>query len=113
MKKGLKIIFYDENLMPQSTLTAKYGKYFENNQNMLIRDSVRIENNKLEVLETEELIWNSKLQKFYTEKFVKISSPIQVIFGDGMEANQNFTEYKITNVKGVIGVNKNAYSTNL
>ncbi len=107
MKQGLEVIFYDNEMLQQSKLTAKYGKYFEENNNMLVRDSVRIENKKHEILETEELIWNNKLQKFYTEKYVKISSPIQIIYGDGIEANQNFTEYKITNIRGIIGIHKN------
>jgi lipopolysaccharide export system protein LptC len=69
---------------------------------------VVVTNAKNEQLNTEELVWNEKLQKFYTEKFVKISTPTQVIYGDGLESNQTFTQYKITNVKGIIGVNKNS-----
>ncbi|MBL7766501.1 MAG: LPS export ABC transporter periplasmic protein LptC [Chitinophagaceae bacterium] len=108
MKKGLKVEFFDDSLHVQSTLTAKYGKYFESNGNVLVRDSVVVTNKKNERLNTEELVWNEKLQKFYTEKFVKISTPTQVIYGDGLESNQNFSVYKITNVKGIIGISKSA-----
>lgn len=104
MKDGLKVLFYNDSLDILSTLSAKYGKMFEESGNVLVRDSVVVTNNKKEQLNTEELIWNEKLQKFFTEKFVKISTPTQVIFGDGLESNQNFTEYQITNVKGIIGV---------
>lgn len=108
MKNGLKMEFFDDSLKNQSTLTAKYGKYFEQNGNVLVRDSVVIFNNKKEQLNTEELIWNEKIQKFYTEKFVKITTPTQIIYGDGLESNQNFSEYKIINIKGIIGVNKSS-----
>jgi hypothetical protein len=54
------------------------------------------------------LVWNEKIQKFYTEKFVKITTPTQIIYGDGLESNQNFSEYKIINIKGIIGVNKSS-----
>jgi LPS export ABC transporter protein LptC len=107
MKNGLKVEFYDDSLKVLSTLTSKYGKMFEDTGNVLVRDSVVVTNAKNEQLNTEELVWNEKLQKFYTEKFVKISTPTQVIYGDGLESNQTFTQYKITNVKGIIGVNKN------
>ena len=108
MKNGLKVEFYDDTLKVLSTLTSKYGKMFEDTGNVLVRDSVVVTNAKNEQLNTEELVWNEKLQKFYTEKFVKISTPTQVIYGDGLESNQTFTQYKITNVKGIIGVNKNS-----
>lgn len=104
MSKGLKVEFYDDTLQVQSTLTAKYGKYFEQSGNVLVRDSVVITNIKKERLNTEELVWNEKLQKFYTEKFVTITTPTQIIYGDGLESNQNFSVYKITNIKGMIGV---------
>jgi LPS export ABC transporter protein LptC len=106
MKKGLRVLFYDDNMKVQSTLTAKYGKYFEQEGNVLVRDSVVIFNAKKEQLDTQELIWDEKLQQFYTEKFVKISTPTQIIYGDGLISNQNFSEYKITNIKGIIGVKK-------
>lgn len=106
MRKGLRVEFYDDSLRTSTVLTAKYGKMFEENGNVLVRDSVVVVNSKSEQLQTEELVWNEKAQKFYTEKFVKISTPTQVIYGDGLESNQTFTEYQITNVKGIIGVNK-------
>lgn len=108
MNNGLKVEFYNDSLQVQSTLTAKYGKYFEQNGNVLVRDSVVVTNIKKEQLNTEELVWNEKLQKFYTEKFVKITTPTQIIYGDGLESNQNFSEYKITNIKGMIGITANA-----
>jgi LPS export ABC transporter protein LptC len=108
MKNGLKMEFFDDSLKSSSTLTAKYGKYFEQNGNVLVRDSVVIFNNKKEQLNTEELVWNEKIQKFYTEKFIKITTPTQIIYGDGLESNQNFSEYKIINIKGIIGVNKSS-----
>lgn len=106
MTNGLKVDFYDDSLQVTSTLTAKYGKFFEKNGNVLVRDSVIITNNKLECLQTEELVWNETLKKFFTEKFVKITTPTQIIYGDGLESDQSFSQYKIINIKGVVGVQK-------
>ena len=104
MKNGLRVLFYNDSMEVQSTLHAKYGKYFEQNGNVLVRDSVVVYNIRKEQLNTEELVWNEKLQKFYTEKFVKITTPTQIIYGDGLESNQNFSDYTILKVKGIIGV---------
>ena len=106
MRKGLKVEFYNDSTIVENTVTAKYARYYENQGNILLRDSIVIVNRKGEKLETEELVWNDKLKKFYTEKFVKITTPSQVMYGDGLEANQDFSWYQITNIKGVMQVNK-------
>ena len=98
--------FYNDSTIVENTVTAKYARYYENQGNILLRDSIVIVNRKGEKLETEELVWNDKLKKFYTEKFVKITTPSQVMYGDGLEANQDFSWYQITNIKGVMQVNK-------
>ena len=38
------------------------------------------------------------------DDFVKITTKDQVIWGDGMEADQDFSEYNIKNVKGEIDI---------
>lgn len=111
MKDGLMVIFYDDSLHEVSRLRARYGKMFDETGNVLVRDSVVVTNQKQEMLQTEELVWNNKLQQFYTDQFVKISTPTRIIYGDGLESNQYFTEYRIKNVRGIIGLNKNEIPT--
>lgn len=106
MKKGLKMEAFNDSGTVESTLTARYARYYEKQQNILIRDSIVVINKKGERLDTEELVWNQKLQKLYTEKFVRITTPTQVMYGDGLEANQDFTWYKIKNIKGIMSVDK-------
>ena len=111
MKDGLTVIFYNDSLQEISRLRARYGKMFDETGNVLVRDSVVVTNQKQEMLQTEELVWNNKLQQFYTDQFVKISTPTRIIYGDGLESNQYFTEYRIKNVRGIIGLNNNEIPT--
>ncbi len=106
MKKGLKVEFFNDSMLIESTLTAKYARYYEQQGNVLIRDSVVVINKKREKLETEELIWNQDIQKFYTEKPVAITTATQTMWGDGLEANQDFSWYQIRNLRGVMMVDK-------
>ena len=106
MRKGLKVEFYDDSTRVENTVTARYARYYEQQGNIILRDSIKIVSRKGDELETEELIWNQKLRKFYTEQFVKITTPTQVMYGDGLEANEDFTWYQITNIKGILQVNK-------
>lgn len=106
MRKGLKVEFFDDSLNVESTLNARYARYYEKQNNILIRDSIVIVNKKGEKLNTEELVWNQSAKKLFTEKFVKITTPTQVMYGDGLEANEDFTWYRILNPKGIVAVDK-------
>jgi len=111
MLNGLHVNFFNDSMQIESHLKAKYARYYPQSGNILVRDSVVVVNKLGDMLETEELIWNQKLQKFYTEKFVKITSSGQVSYGEGMEANQDFTWFRITNQRGAIPVNSEELPT--
>ena len=106
MRRGLKVEFFDDSLNVESTLNARYARYYEKQNNILIRDSIVIVNKKGEKVNTEELVWNQSAKKLFTEKFVKITTPTQVMYGDGLEANEDFTWYRILNPKGIVAVDK-------
>lgn len=107
MPAGLVVNFYDNKMQVTSTLSAKYGRKFQNKRIIEIKDSVVVVNNKGEKLNTERLIWNEQTRKIYTDKFVKITTPDEVIFGEGLEANQDFTSYRIFKIRGIFNVKEN------
>lgn len=106
MRKGLKLEFMSDSLEVESTLTARYGRYYEDKGNVLIRDSVVFINELGDTLRTEELIWSQSIRKIFTEKYVRINTPDQVMYGEGLEANEDFSWYRILRPKGVVKVNK-------
>ena len=104
----LKIEFFnDSSGEVDNVLTADSCRYYESEGNILIWDSVKIVRFRTgEQLTTSELVWNQSVQKFFTEKPVLITTATETIHGAGMEANQDFTWYKITNPNGVVKVQK-------
>ena len=106
MNTRLKVEFYNDSGVVQDVLTADSSRYYEAQGDMIIWDSVQIITKKGEQLNTQELIWNASAQKFFTEKPVRITSPTEVIYGNGMEANSDFSWYQITNPRGTVQVNK-------
>ena len=104
MPKGIYVEFYGPNKRIESTLTAKYGRKFMNQGIIEVKDSVVVINNKGERLDTEKLIWNEKTRKIYTNSFVRITTEKDIMFGEGLEANQNFTNYKIFKYRGSINL---------
>jgi LPS export ABC transporter protein LptC len=87
-----------------SKLDAKYGIRYERDERMEARKNVVVINEKGDKLETEHLIWDEKKQKLLSDDFVKITTKDEIIFGNGFEANQDFTRYKIFNIKGTISL---------
>ncbi len=109
LPKGMEIIFYNEQKKQQTKLTADYGIGFDSGngmERMEAKRNVVVINEKGDKLNTEHLIWDAVTKKIYTDAFVKITTKDEVLYGDGLEANQDFSEYEIKNPKGNIKVNE-------
>lgn len=108
MPLGMNVVFFQEDKKEQTNLTANYGIGYDNGngiwEKMEAKGNVIVINEKGEKLNTEHLIWNTFTKKIYTDAFVKITTKDQVIVGDGMEADQDFSSYEIKNVKGTFDI---------
>jgi LPS export ABC transporter protein LptC len=105
MPNGLKATFYNERMEVKSKLVADYGVRYEKDQKMEAKKNVIVTNEKGDKLNTEHLIWDEKKQKLLSNEDVKITTKDEIIFGKGFEANEDFTKYKIFNIKGTISIN--------
>lgn len=106
--KGLNLFFYDSLGNVESTLKADYAIHYTDEKRVEVKHNVEVVNGKDEILNTEHLIWLQKEEKIYTEEFVKITTPDEIIYGDGLESNEQFTKYRIKNIKGTIAVDEDS-----
>ena len=111
MNEGIKVIFYDTTLHATSTLTSKYAIHQVGKRIMEAKNDVVIVNDKNEKLNTEHLIWYEDSSKIYSDEFVKITTEDEIIMGEGMEADQDFSKWKIFKIKGTINVKEEEDST--
>ena len=95
---GVKIDFYDKDQKKKSFLTSLRGKVDDVTQNMYAIDSVVAKNDSGVVLRTNELVWHNDNQKITSDKFVRITSPKEIIEGYGFESDQHLDNYVIFNV---------------
>jgi LPS export ABC transporter protein LptC len=100
MPKGVKADFYNEDGVRESYLTADKGISYQTQKITEVSQNVQVMNNKGEKLNTEKLIWDQKKQLIYTDKFVRITTPTEVLTGDGMESSQDFSNWKIKKPRG-------------
>ncbi len=100
---GLKVEFFSGRNVG-SQLTAKFAVQFDHDKKTVLSDSVVWKSKHGEKLETEELIWNEKTKKISTNRFVKITTLTDVVYGYGFEAEQDFTKWKILAPQGDLSV---------
>ena len=106
--QGMQILFYDDSMKVNSQLKADYGIRYEAEGKMEAKRNVEVVNVKGEKLNTEHLIWDETKDSIYTKAFVKITNGNEVIYGDGLESNRDFSVYRIKNIKGVINLDDDA-----
>lgn len=100
--EGLHLFFYDDSAMiVKSELTANYGINWEKRKVMEVKDDVVITNHeKHEVMNTEHVVWDQKTKQIYSEVFVKRTTPDGVIFGEGFEADESMSFWKLKKPRG-------------
>ncbi|MBS1578438.1 MAG: LPS export ABC transporter periplasmic protein LptC [Bacteroidetes bacterium] len=97
--KTLHVNFFDSTGNIESQLFAKYGRYLEGENKVLLRDSVIAFTVKKDTLWTNELYWDQNTGKYYTDKLITLSQPgRQKVTAIGFESTQDFKEVKMFNV---------------
>jgi LPS export ABC transporter protein LptC len=99
---GIEIVFFEKG-KASSRMTANKA-YFNKEKNtykgvgnVLVKSLTNEDK-----LKSEELNWNPTTKKVTTEKFVTIENKDEILTGDGLEADQDFSHYKFKNPRGII-----------
>ena len=105
LPEGLKVRFYKDSMQLESILTAKQGLYYENTDDITVKDSVVVTTRDGKKIETEVLHWDPKKQQFYTNEPVTLTTPDQVIYGKhGLIAPPDISWYQFNQASGDIRV---------
>lgn len=100
--KRIHVDFYDTATKIESRLDAKYAKYYESQNKIFLRDSVQLINRKGDTVNTSQLYWDQAKANFYTDKAVRVKQKDKTINGIGLTADQDFKNWTINNVQGVV-----------
>lgn len=104
MPDGVYLETYDSTMAVTSSLEADYGIQLTEQNLMEAKGNVRVVNEKGEKLNTEQLFWDTERREIYTDLPVKIITADQIIEGDGLVSNEDFSEYKIKKIRGIISL---------
>jgi LPS export ABC transporter protein LptC len=101
--KSLHVNFFDSLGRVESQVDARYGKYFETQNKVYLRDSVIVFNMKGDTLRSPDLWWDQNSQRFYTDKQVRIKTKGDRIYGGmGLEAKQDLSDVIIKQPTGLV-----------
>jgi len=112
--KTLHVDFFNDTGAVDSRLDAQYGKYFESQSKVFLRDSIVVINVLGDTLYCNELWWDRSRtgNEFYTDKPVRIRRKLEIINGTGMEAAQDFKNWVILNPsQGVMRIPDSQFPT--
>ncbi|HYG01581.1 MAG TPA: LPS export ABC transporter periplasmic protein LptC [Chryseosolibacter sp.] len=105
--EGIELEFYDETGSLESTLRANEAYYFHAENKWRGRGKVEVKNiAKNEQLNTEELFWKPADKKIYTDQFVTIRQQDDVIYGQGLDAKEDMSDYTILKPEGVFDISE-------
>jgi LPS export ABC transporter protein LptC len=107
--KGFMVFIYDSAGGLETTITGDYGKRNETSHIMEAKGNVVVRNEvRHQQLNTEFLTWDERKHLIATRVPVKITTPDKILFGDGLESNETFTDYTITRPRGQMSVKRDS-----
>ena len=97
--------FYDDSAKLETWLDSKYGKYYQNRNQVYLRDSVVVINVKGDTLRSPDLWWDQNSKLFYTDKYATYSGVNRIIYGGkGMVATQDLRSITFKEPTGTVKV---------
>jgi len=107
MPKGVKIIFYDDNLKEKGTITSEYAIRLQKENTITFRKNVVATNAQGETFKSEELIYDQTAKKIYTKKPVTINMGNGTVMqGIGATSNESLYPWTIDQSTGIFPVDE-------
>lgn len=105
MPKGVRIVFFDDELKEKGTITSDYAIQLEKENMIEFRKNVVATNARGETFRSEELFYDQNNKKLYSNKPVQITmSAGNVINGTDFNSNESLYPWTINNSKAVFHV---------
>lgn len=98
--QGVTMIVLNKKGETESSLSCGYALSVEKKNQFVAKNNVVVTTVKGDTLRSEHMVWDKKKKTVKSETNVHISRENEVIFGTGLEANEDFSKYKILNVRG-------------
>lgn len=94
--KGFYVEQFDSLFHIEVSIKSDTAWHYTKRDLWKLKGHIFVKNIKNETFSTEELYWDMKTKKIYSDAYIEIRQPDQLLLrGMGMEYNQSFTEGRI------------------
>ena len=110
---GVHITFFDKNSREKTTLVSDSARYLADIKtyhmvgNVVVNNTV--ENQKLE---TPVLNLDERSKEIFTDTTIAITTEKEIIYGIGLRAKQDFSQYKIAKPTGIFALDEKSKTNN-
>ncbi len=104
LPKGLYVVFYDTLMHETSSMSARYAISYEDTEIIEARNDVVVINELGERLNAEELTWDQRQGIIYSDKFVKVTTDDEVMYGEGFMADERFNTWSFDRPRGTFSI---------
>ncbi len=106
--QGLYVEKFDSVFATEALIQGDTATYFKNKQLWRLDKNVRIENTKDEVFLTSQIFWDQRKREIYSDSFIHIETPDEVIEGYGFTSNEQMTRYVIRRTSGIFPIKRDS-----
>lgn len=99
--EGVFLRQLDHNLNVVSTVAADSACYFPNKKLWELYGDVEIDQKDRAYFFSQRIFFDDKKKTIYSDTFIHIKTPTQVLEGIGFESNQSLTQYRVLNPTGM------------
>lgn len=99
---GVHLWFYDLSGKTESEMISNRATRERATNLMRAQGNVIVYNKKGDKLNTEQLIWDANTHKIRTDQHVTITTKDKIIYGNGLESDETFTNYKVLGIRGTV-----------
>lgn len=98
--KGIRAVHFNDYPDTISLLQANYAINYTDTDVWEAKGNVIVRNVKSEQLNTEYLVWDQKKKIIYSNARVQVTTPNDIIYGEGLEADEQFENWTVKKVTG-------------
>lgn len=99
--EGVYLRQLDHDLQVVSTVAADSAKYFTVDKVWKLYGNVEIEQKDKSYFFSQRIFFDDRDKKIYSDTFIHIQTPLQILEGVGFESNMDLTRYRVLKPTGV------------
>lgn len=105
--KGLYLQKFDAKYKTIASVACDSARYFKSKKLWRLDGNVEMHRAPSDLFMTQQLFWDERKHIIYSDSFMHIETPTQILEGYGFEANEQITRYTVRRPSGVFPFDPN------